>query len=136
MTTLEYFKALSLQLRQRKLSEDEVADVLRELQSHLQGAGGRLEEAFGRPKEYAAGFPFGTTVSPGSKIGLLAAGMLIGLLGVKLIFGFILGIHFGPIGTVIYFAATFLLFAVLLGWSNVLQRKLPERMTEELTRQG
>ncbi|MDQ0820755.1 hypothetical protein QFZ79_003128 [Arthrobacter sp. V4I6] len=79
------------ELRKRKLSEDKVADVLRELQSHLQDTGARPEEAFGGPKDYAARFPEGSTVAPGSKLGYLAAG---------------------------YMAMTLLLTGVLIGWSN------------------
>jgi hypothetical protein len=71
MTTLEYFKTLAMGLRLRKLSEDQVADVLRELQSHLQETGQRPEEAFGSPREYAARFPKGNTVSPGTKVAYL-----------------------------------------------------------------
>jgi len=136
MTTVEYFKTLATELRRRKLSEDQVADVLRELQSHLQETGGRPEEAFGRPKEYAARFPEGSIVSPGSKIGYLAAAVLIVLLGVQIVFGLVLGVSLGLAGTLIYMAVTILLTGVLIGWSNALLRKLPERMTEELSRQG
>jgi hypothetical protein len=73
MTTLDYFKTLAMELRKRRLSEDQLADVLRELQSHLQETGEHPEEAFGSPREYAARFPQGTTVSLGSRIGNLAA---------------------------------------------------------------
>jgi hypothetical protein len=135
MTTLEYFKALAMELRKRRLSEDQVADVLRELQSHLQETGEHPEEAFGGSREYAARFPQGTTVSRGSRIGNLAAAVLIVLLGVKVVLGLILGIPFGLAETIIYIAATFLLTAALIGWSAALQRTLPERITEELSRQ-
>jgi hypothetical protein len=47
---LQYFKSLAMPLRQRKLSEDKIAEVLRELQSHLQETGQNPEEAFGSPK--------------------------------------------------------------------------------------
>lgn len=132
MTTLEYFKALALELRQRKLSEDLVADVLRELQSHLQETGERPEEAFGTPKSYAARLPKGTTVSRGAKVGYLAAAVLIITLGVKVFTGQVLGISPGLSGTVIYFGATALVTSTLIAWSNVLQRQLPALIAEEL----
>lgn len=136
MTTLAYFKTLAMELRKRRLGEDQLADVLRELQSHLQETGSRPEETFGSPKEYAARFPEGNTASRGTKVGQLAAVALIVLLGVKIFFGLILGIPFGLAETAIYIAGTVLLTAVLIGWSNALQRRLPERMTEELSRQA
>jgi hypothetical protein len=135
MTTLEYFKTLAMELRKRRLSEDQIADVLRELQSHLHERGERPEEAFGSSREYAARFPQGTTVSRGSRIGNLAAAVLTVLLGVKVVLGLILGISFGIAEAVIYIAATTLLTAVLIGWSAALQRTLPERTAEELSRQ-
>jgi hypothetical protein len=135
MTTLDYFKTLAMELRKRRLSEDQVADVLRELQSHLQETGEHPEKAFGSSREYAARFPQGATVSRGSRIGNLAAAVLIVLVGVKVVLGLILGISFGIAETVIYITATILLTAVLIGWSAALQRKLPERMMEELSRQ-
>lgn len=134
MTTLDYFKPLAMELRKRRLSEDQVADVLRELQSHVLETGERPEEAFGSPKEYAARFPQGTTLSRGSRIGNLAAAVLIVLIGVKVVLGLVLGISFGIAATVSYFAATILVTAVLIGWSAALQRKLPESMTQELSR--
>ena len=135
MTTLDYFKTLAMELRRRRLSEDQVADVLRELQSHLLETGERPEEAFGSPGEYAARFPEGTTVSRGSRIGNLAAAVLIVLLGVKVGLGLGLGISFGMATTVTYLAATLLITAVLIGWSAALQRKLPKRLAEELGQQ-
>jgi hypothetical protein len=135
MTTLEYFRALALGLRQRKLSEDQVADLLRELQSHLQETGARPEEAFGSPKEYAERFPKGSTVSIGSKVGYLAAAVLMVLIGAKVFTGQVLGISLGFPGTLIYLGATVLLTFALVAWSNVLQRRLPERIAEDLTRQ-
>ncbi len=136
MTTLDYFKSLAMELRKRRLSEDQVADVLRELQSHLLETGGQPEEAFGSSREYAARFPQGTTVHRGSRIGNLAAAVLIVLIGVKVVLGLVLGISFGIAATVTYLAATLLVTAVLIGWSAAVQRKLPELMTEELSRQG
>lgn len=134
MTTLEYFKALALGLRQRKLSEDQVADVLRELQSHLQEAGARPEDAFGSPKEYAERLPKGRTVSRGSKVGYLAAAVLMVLIGVKVFTGQVLGISLGFPGTLIYLGATVLVTFALIAWSNVLQRQLPEGIAEALSR--
>ncbi len=135
MTTLEYFKALALGLRQRKLGEDQVTDVLRELQSHVQETGQRPEEAFGSPKEYAARFPQGNTVSHGSKVGYLAAAVLMVLIGVKVFTGQVLGISLGFPGTFIYLGATALLTGALIAWSNALQRKLPEGLAKGLSRQ-
>jgi hypothetical protein len=134
MTTLEYFKTLALGLRQRKLSEEQVADVLRGLQSHLQETGQSPEEAFGSPKEYAARFPQGNTVSSGTKVAYLAAFTLMAIITVKIFTGQVLGISLGFPGTFIYLAATALLTFALIAWSNVLQRKLPERMIEELSK--
>ncbi|WP_211880418.1 HAAS signaling domain-containing protein [Pseudarthrobacter albicanus] len=135
MTTLEYLKSLALGLRQRKLSENQVADVLRELQSHLQETGARPEDAFGSPKEYAEWFPKGHTVSRGSKVGYLAAAVLMVLIGVKVFTGQVLGISLGFPGTLIYLGATVLVTFALIAWSNVLQRQLPERIAEDLNRQ-
>ncbi|MEJ1191848.1 HAAS signaling domain-containing protein [Pseudarthrobacter sp. CCNWLW207] len=134
MTTLGYFKSLAMELRKRRLSEDHVADVLRELQSHVLETGEEPAEAFGSAREYAARFPRGTTVSRGSRIGNLAAAVLIVLVGVKVVLGLVLGISFGIAATVIYLAATLLVTAVLIGWSAALQRELPESMTQELSR--
>ncbi len=135
MTTLEYFKALALGLRQRKLSEDQVADVLREVQSHLRETGVRPEDAFGSPKEYAGRFPKRSTVSRGSKVGYLAVAVLMVLIGVKVFTGQVLGISLGFPGTLIYLGATVLVTFTLIAWSNVLQRQLPERIAEDLSRQ-
>lgn len=134
MTTLEYFKALALELRQHKLSEDQVADVLRELQSHLQETGARPEDAFGSPKEYAERFPKGSTASRGSKVGYLAAAVLMVLIGVKVFTGQVLGISLGFPGTLIYLAATVLVTFALIAWSNVLQRRLPARIAADFRR--
>jgi hypothetical protein len=136
MTTLEYFKTLAMGLRQRKLSEDQVADVLRELQSHLQETGQRPEEAFGSPQEYAARFPKGNTVSPGTRVAYLAAFTLMAIITVKVFTGQVLGISLGFPGTFIYLGATALVTFALVAWSYVLQRKLPERIAEELSRQN
>jgi hypothetical protein len=65
MTTLQYFKslamamamAMAMALRQRKLSGDKSAEVLRELQSHLQETGQSPEAAFGSPKEVRGQIP-------------------------------------------------------------------------------
>jgi len=132
VTTLEYFKALALGLRQRKLSEDQVADVLRELQSHLQETGARPEDAFGSPKEYAERFPMGSTASRGSKVAYLAAAVLMILIGVKIFIGQVLGISLGFPGTLIYLGATLLVTFALITWSNMLQRQLPERIAEDM----
>ncbi|MBT2549745.1 hypothetical protein [Arthrobacter sp. ISL-65] len=134
MTTLEYFKALALALRQRKLSEDQIADVLRELQSHLQETGAHPEDAFGSPKEYAERFPKGSTVSRGSKVAYLAVAVMILLIGVKVFTGQVLGISLGLPGTLVYLAATVIVTFALTAWSNVLQRQLPERTAEDLSR--
>jgi len=136
MTTLEYFKALAMGLRQRKLSEEQVADVLRELQSHLQETGQRPEETFGSPQEYAARFPKGNAASLGMKVAYLAAFTLMAIITVKVFTGQVLGISLGFPGTFIYLGATALLTFALIAWSNVLQRKLPERIAEELSRQN
>jgi hypothetical protein len=130
MTTVEYFKRLALGLRQRKLSEEQVADVLRELQSHLQETGQRPEDAFGSPKEYAARFPHGNTVSRGSKVAYLAAAVLMVIISVKVFTGQVLGMSLGFPGTFIYLGAAALLTFALIAWSNVLQRKLPEGLAE------
>ena len=136
MTALGYFKTLAMELRKRRLSEDQVADVLRELHGHVLGTGEEPAEAFGSAREYAARFARGTTVSRGSRIGNLAAAVLIVLVAVKVVLGLVLGVSFGIAATVTYLAATLLVTAVLIGWSAALQRKLPELMTEELDRQG
>ncbi|MET1086542.1 MAG: hypothetical protein ABWY04_05395 [Arthrobacter sp.] len=135
MSTLEYFRALALGLRQRKLSEDQVADTLRELQSHLQETGARPQDAFGSPKSYAERFPKRSTVSLGTKVGYLAGAVLMVLIGAKVVTGQVLGISLGFPGTSIYFVATVLVTFALVAWSNVLQRGLPERIAEELRRQ-
>lgn len=134
MTTLGYFKTLAMELRKRRLSEDQVADVLRELYGHVLETGECPQEAFGSAREYAARFAHGTTVSQGSRIANLAAAVLIVLVGVKVVLGLVLGVSFGIAATVTYLAATLLVTAVLIGWSAALQRKLPELMTEELSR--
>jgi hypothetical protein len=118
MTTLEYFKTLAMELRKRRLSEERVADVLRELQSHLQDTGVSLEEAFGSPQAYAGRFPQGTTVAPGSKTGYLAAGVLIFLLALQVVFSLVLGLSIELGGTNIYMAAAFLVTGLLIGWGN------------------
>ena len=46
MTTLDYFKTLAMELRKRRLSDDQIAGVLWELQSHLQETGAHAEDAF------------------------------------------------------------------------------------------
>lgn len=135
MTALEYFKTLAMGLRQRKLSEDRIADVLREVQSHLQETGQRPEEAFGSPKEYAARFPKGSTISPGTRVAYLAAFTLMAIITVKVFTGQVLGISLGFPGTFVYLGATALVTFALIAWSNVLQRRLPERLAEEISRQ-
>ena len=99
MITPEYFNALALGLRQRKLSEDQVTDALRELQSHLQETGRRPEGAFGSPKEYAARFPKGNTVSPGTRVAYLAAFTLGAIIIVEVFTGQVLGMSLGVSGT-------------------------------------
>jgi hypothetical protein len=134
MTDLEYFKRMAAGLRQRKLSEDQVADVLRELQSHLQETGERPENAFGSPKEYVERFPMGSTVSRGSRVAYLAAAVLMILIGVKVFTGQVLGISLGFPGTLIYLGATALVTSALIALSNMLQRHLPHRITKDLGR--
>jgi hypothetical protein len=130
MTAMEYFKALAREMRQRKLSEEQIADVLRELQSHLQETGQGPEEAFGSPKDYAARFPKGKTVSRGSKVGNLAAFVLVVLLGVKIFTGQVLGISLGFPGTFLYLGATAIVTFALILWSQRLQDQLPEDLSE------
>jgi hypothetical protein len=134
MTSLEYFTSLAMELRYRKLGEDQIGDVLRELQSHLQDTGGHPEEIFGSPKEYAGRFPKGTSVSPGSRIGYLAAAMLVILLGIKSFSGLVLNLSLGLPATLTYYAAVVALTAALIFWSVAVQRRLPKRMKEELAR--
>jgi hypothetical protein len=136
MTILEYFKTLAMGLRRRKLSEDQVADVLRELQSHLQETGQRPEEAFGSPQEHAARFPKGNAVSLGMRVAYLAAFTLMAIITVKVFTGQVLGISLGFPGTFIYLGATALVTFALIAWSIALLRKLPERIAEELSRQN
>jgi hypothetical protein len=134
MTTLEYFKTLAMELRYRKLSEDQIAGVLREVQSHLQDTGGHPGEVFGSPKEYAARFPKGTSVSRGSRIGYVAAAVLIILLGAKSFSGLVLDFSLGLPATLTYYATVVVLTAALVFWSVAVQRRLPQRMKEELAR--
>lgn len=82
--------------------EDQIADLLRELQSHLQETGAHAEDAFGSPQGYAERFPKGRTVSRGSKVGYLAAAVLMVLIGAKVFTGQLLGISLGFPGTLIY----------------------------------
>ena len=135
MTTLEYFKSLATQLSQRKLSESQVADVLRELQSHLQDTGSRPADSFGSPKDYAGQFPAGHSISRGSNVGYLAAGVLVILLGGKLVSSLVFGLTVGLPGTVTYYAATLLVTFALIAWSSTLQRQLPDDMATELRQQ-
>jgi hypothetical protein len=76
--------------------------LLRELQSHLQETGAHAEDAFGSPQGYAERFPKGRTVSRGSKVGYLAAAVLMVLIGAKVFTGQLLGISLGFPGTLIY----------------------------------
>jgi hypothetical protein len=71
-------------------------------QSHLQETDQRPEEAFGSPQEYAARFPKGNTVSPGTRVAYLTAFTLMAIIAVKVFTGQLLGISLGFPGTFIY----------------------------------
>lgn len=134
MTTVRYFKSLAMALRQRKLSEDKITEVLRELQSHLQETGQGPEEAFGSPKEYAARFPEGDTVAAGTKAGYFSIALIMAAMAVKIFTGQFLGLPLGYPWLFIFPAGLFLLAVALIWWSIAMLLKLPEGIAEELTR--
>jgi len=126
MSTEEYLKALAYELRQRKHSEDMVRNRLQEVVSHLAESGESGEAAFGPPREYAASFPAGTSTSRGTRVGTLAAGLVILMLGVYLVLRGMVGVSFGVSGTLSYFAAVLVLTAVLVFTGKFLDRRLPD----------
>ncbi|MGX1159738.1 hypothetical protein FBY31_1901 [Arthrobacter sp. SLBN-100] len=126
MSTEEYLKALAYELRQRKHSEDMVRNRLQEVVSYLAESGESGEAAFGPPREYAASFPAGTSTSRGARVGTLAAGLVILMLGVYLVLRGMVGVSFGVSGTLSYFAAVLVLTAVLVFTGKFLDRRLPD----------
>jgi uncharacterized membrane-anchored protein len=126
MSSQEYLKSLAYELRQRKHSEDMVSSTLQEVGSHLAESGESGEAAFGQPREYAASFPAGTSVSKGTRVGHIAAGLVILMLGVYLILRGVVGVSFGMAGTLTYFAAVLVLTTVLVLTGKYLDRRLPD----------
>ena len=137
MTTLEYFKSLATQLRQRKLSESQVADVLRELQSHLQDTSSRPADSFGRSERLRSAISRRAFDFPRIQSGLPRCGRRTGDPARRETaqqFGLrpdLLGLP----GTVTYYAATLLVTFALIAWSSTLQRQLPDDMATELRQQ-
>lgn len=125
MSSQEYLKSLAYELRQRKHNEDTVSNTLQEVRSHLAASGETGEAAFGQPRDYAASFPAGTTVSAGTRVGRAAAGLVILMLGVYLVLRGVVGVSFGVSGTLTYFAAVVVLTAVLVFTGKYLDRRLP-----------
>ena len=126
MSSQEYLKALAYELRQRKHSEDMVSSTLQEVRSHLAVSGEGGEEAFGKPRVYAASFPAGTSLSLGTRVGRLAAGLVIGLLGLYFVLRGVVGVSFGVSGTLTYFASILVLTAALVFTGKYLDRRLPD----------
>jgi hypothetical protein len=125
MSSQEYLKSLAYELRQRKHSEDMVSSTLQDVRSHLAASGESAEEAFGQPRDYAASFPAGTSLSPGTRVGRLAAGLVIAMLGLYLVLRGVVGVSFGVPGTLTYFAAVLVLTAALVFTGKYLDRRLP-----------
>lgn len=126
MSSQEYLKALAYELRQRKHNEDMISSILQEVSSHLAESGESGETAFGQPREYAASFPAGTSVSKGTRVGHMAAGLVILMLGVYLVLRGVVGVSFGVSGTLSYFAVVLVLTAVLVFTGKYLDRRLPD----------
>lgn len=126
MSSEEYLKALAYELRQRKHDEEMVGSTLQEVRSHLGESGESGEAAFGQPREYAASFPSGSSVSKGTRLGHVAAGLVIVMLGVYLVLRGVVGASFGVAGTLTYFAAVLVLAAVLVFIGKYLDRRLPD----------
>jgi uncharacterized membrane-anchored protein len=126
MSSQEYLKSLAYELRQRKHSEEMVSSTLQEVRSHLAESGESGEAAFGQPRVYAGSFPAGTSVSKGARMGHIAAGLVILLLGVYLVLRGVVGVSFGLTGTLTYFAAVLVLTVVLVLTGNYLDRRLPD----------
>lgn len=85
MSPEEYLKALAYEMRQRKHSEEMVRNTLQEVSSHFGESGESGEAAFGQPRDYAASFPAGTSVSRGTRMGHVAAGLVVLMLGTYLV---------------------------------------------------
>jgi hypothetical protein len=126
MTSEEYLKALAYELRLRKQSEVMVRNTLLEVSSHLSESGETGEAAFGQPKEYAASFPLGGSVSKGTRVGHVAAGVLILMLATFLVLRGLVGVSFGMMGMLTYFAVVLVLTVVLILTGKFLDRRLPD----------
>jgi uncharacterized membrane-anchored protein len=126
MTSEEYLKRLAYELRLRKQSEVMVRNTLLEVSSHIAESGETGEAAFGQPKEYAASFPLGGSVSKGTRVGHVAAGVLILMLGTFLVLRGLAGVSFGMMGTLTYFAVALVLTVVLILTGKYLDRRLPD----------
>lgn len=126
MSPQEYLKSLAYELRQRRHSEEMVTSTLQEVHSHLAVSEESAEIAFGQPRDYAASFPVGTSVSAGTRLGRLAGWLVILMLGLYLVLRGVMGISFGVTGSLTYFAAVVVLTAVLVFTGKYLDRRLPD----------
>jgi hypothetical protein len=126
MTSEEYLKALAYELRLRKQSEVMVRNTLLEVSSHVAESGETGEAAFGQPREYAASFPLGGSVSKGTRAGQAAAGVLILMLATFLVLRGLAGVSFGMTGTLAYFAVVLVLTLVLILTGKYADRRLPD----------
>ncbi|MET1156588.1 hypothetical protein [Arthrobacter sp.] len=126
MSPDEYLNTLAYEMRQRKNSEETVLNTLQEVRTYLGESGESGEAAFGQPRDYAASFPAGKSVSRGTRIGHMAAGLVVLMLGTYLVLRGIVGISFGIPGTLTYFAVILVLTAVLVLTAKYVDRRLPD----------
>ncbi|MGF9647959.1 hypothetical protein AAIH32_08305 [Pseudarthrobacter oxydans] len=126
MSTEEYLKALAYELRQRKHSDDTVRKALQEVASHLAESGESGDAAFGKPAEYAASFPAGSSTSKGTRVGNVAGLVVILTLATYLVLRGTVGVDFGIAGTLIYFSVVIGVTAALIVTGQLMDRRLPD----------
>lgn len=122
---MSYYNELCYYLRQRRLPEDRIADILGDVADAAGESGGGAEQEFGPPQKYAESFPKGSSRSLGSKVTrALFAALLVLMVGdVLLRFAGDQDVLY-LLGVPVFFVAIGL-FLVTVALGLVLDRRLP-----------
>jgi hypothetical protein len=121
----KYLRDLTYELRWRRLPEDQVADVVREVQSDLAESGADPEEVYGKARAYAATFPKGRSMSRGYRIATIGITVAVLLVLVRVVSSVVTEGSGNPLISILVLVGAFLLALLSAGVGAQIDRKLP-----------
>jgi len=111
---------LVLALRKKGVAESDLPGLLGRAEEQRQEHGSRFSIS-----DFMGSVPAGATSSKGTKLGRLAAGLLVLLIAVQLLLSGVLNIHLGFPGILLYYGTAALGLIILVFAAFYLDRKLP-----------